>query len=326
MDTDSESESNSVVSLNEEELTEGEILERIALMENGEDNIEDEPVPFWIKYTLIIYRIIKIAINLTFLVLLLVYTLNATSIPIRERIHKQIIITSGTFIIIISFITIISCINELLFEYGRCTFNPVVYKTMGAIKYLNGFISMSLLVCFIISISLKIDPSLNTLYELITSYVIIEYGLSFVVFSIALIMMCFGARIMLPDIIVLSLRHFPLRTGASDEQLRSLITYKLNDDKLVPADNCNINIMKDYDITDKEKLCIICRVPMQNDDSIRLLDCKHFYHKECCDEWLKIKKICPMCRRIIFPKKEIESTELTELNSVAIERDVSLDI
>lgn len=39
--------------------------------------------------------------------------------------------------------------------------------------------------------------------------------------------------------------------------------------------------------------CIIC---YQNDGNFVLLQCGHIFHKMCIKEWIKRKRICPLCR------------------------------
>ncbi|CAH8328932.1 unnamed protein product [Eruca vesicaria subsp. sativa] len=41
--------------------------------------------------------------------------------------------------------------------------------------------------------------------------------------------------------------------------------------------------------------CVICRLDYENDDDLILLPCKHSYHSECINNWLKINKTCPVC-------------------------------
>lgn len=44
--------------------------------------------------------------------------------------------------------------------------------------------------------------------------------------------------------------------------------------------------------------CPICMSKI-NFHSKKILDCKHSFHKECIDEWLKTKNTCPCCRHIV---------------------------
>ena len=48
----------------------------------------------------------------------------------------------------------------------------------------------------------------------------------------------------------------------------------------------------------KDTECCICCDILKDVDEIRILSCKHIYHKECIEKWFKEKKICPYCRRI----------------------------
>ncbi|GMJ05550.1 hypothetical protein HRI_004224200 [Hibiscus trionum] len=41
--------------------------------------------------------------------------------------------------------------------------------------------------------------------------------------------------------------------------------------------------------------CVICHVDYDEGDSLTALSCKHSYHPECINNWLKINKICPVC-------------------------------
>jgi hypothetical protein len=38
--------------------------------------------------------------------------------------------------------------------------------------------------------------------------------------------------------------------------------------------------------------CVICRVDYEDDESLTILSCKHLYHPECINNWLKINKVC----------------------------------
>lgn len=46
---------------------------------------------------------------------------------------------------------------------------------------------------------------------------------------------------------------------------------------------------------DREK-CTICLVNFEVDIEVRKLNCKHLFHMNCVDTWLKCNKKCPMCR------------------------------
>lgn len=53
------------------------------------------------------------------------------------------------------------------------------------------------------------------------------------------------------------------------------------------------------DVADKEEdreKCTICLANFEVDIEIRTLNCKHCFHTNCVDRWLKCNKQCPMCR------------------------------
>ncbi|XP_021841973.1 E3 ubiquitin ligase BIG BROTHER-related [Spinacia oleracea] len=41
--------------------------------------------------------------------------------------------------------------------------------------------------------------------------------------------------------------------------------------------------------------CVICRLDYEDGDGLTTLPCKHLYHSDCINNWLKIKKACPVC-------------------------------
>lgn len=42
--------------------------------------------------------------------------------------------------------------------------------------------------------------------------------------------------------------------------------------------------------------CAICLCEYEPDDLLRQMPCRHMFHKECVDEWLKLKRTCPLCK------------------------------
>lgn len=41
--------------------------------------------------------------------------------------------------------------------------------------------------------------------------------------------------------------------------------------------------------------CVICRLDYDDGETLTVLSCKHSYHSECINDWLKINKVCPVC-------------------------------
>uniref|UniRef100_A0A7S2SC38 RING-type domain-containing protein n=1 Tax=Rhizochromulina marina TaxID=1034831 RepID=A0A7S2SC38_9STRA len=42
--------------------------------------------------------------------------------------------------------------------------------------------------------------------------------------------------------------------------------------------------------------CPICLGTFEKDMEVRVLPCKHFFHPQCVDEWLRLNSTCPSCR------------------------------
>ncbi|CAI8051034.1 RING finger protein 150 [Geodia barretti] len=49
--------------------------------------------------------------------------------------------------------------------------------------------------------------------------------------------------------------------------------------------------------------CAVCLELYCNNDVIRILPCRHEFHKNCVDPWLKIKHTCPLCKGNITTSK-----------------------
>lgn len=54
----------------------------------------------------------------------------------------------------------------------------------------------------------------------------------------------------------------------------------------------------------KREQCIVCNLPIKDSDEIgRCPECKHAAHKDHFLEWIKIKGICPFCKRKVRADK-----------------------
>ena len=61
--------------------------------------------------------------------------------------------------------------------------------------------------------------------------------------------------------------------------------------------------------------CVICLCDYEENDNIRVLKCKHYFHASCCDEWLGINKICPLCQQDIEVANNVHNFQATtEIN------------
>jgi Ring finger domain len=47
--------------------------------------------------------------------------------------------------------------------------------------------------------------------------------------------------------------------------------------------------------TAEDAECAVCMEDYKLGDELRELPCKHHFHQECCDRWLRMKQTCPLC-------------------------------
>ncbi|XP_042505816.1 E3 ubiquitin-protein ligase RHA2B-like [Macadamia integrifolia] len=56
----------------------------------------------------------------------------------------------------------------------------------------------------------------------------------------------------------------------------------------------------------ESKECSVCLTRLEDGDEIRELQCKHDFHKDCLDQWLKREQVtCPLCRRYVLPEEVV---------------------
>jgi hypothetical protein len=48
-------------------------------------------------------------------------------------------------------------------------------------------------------------------------------------------------------------------------------------------------------------VCAVCQTDATEGDAFRSLPCKHSYHVECIDTWLKSNRTCPLCKADVCP-------------------------
>ncbi|XP_037692206.1 E3 ubiquitin-protein ligase RNF133 [Choloepus didactylus] len=52
----------------------------------------------------------------------------------------------------------------------------------------------------------------------------------------------------------------------------------------------------DEEISPNGDSCVVCFEPYKPNDTVRVLTCKHFFHKNCIDPWILAHGTCPMCK------------------------------
>ncbi|XP_060488978.1 E3 ubiquitin-protein ligase RNF133 [Panthera onca] len=56
----------------------------------------------------------------------------------------------------------------------------------------------------------------------------------------------------------------------------------------------------DEEISPNGDSCVVCFELYKPNDTVRILTCKHFFHKSCIDPWILAHGTCPMCKRDIL--------------------------
>ncbi|KAM5255322.1 RING finger protein 148 [Ctenodactylus gundi] len=71
-----------------------------------------------------------------------------------------------------------------------------------------------------------------------------------------------------------------------------------------------LRVLKDGDkeLGPNEDNCVVCFDTYKPQDVVRILTCKHFFHKKCIDPWLIAHRTCPMCKYDILKTREAQRT------------------
>ena len=60
--------------------------------------------------------------------------------------------------------------------------------------------------------------------------------------------------------------------------------------------------------------CAICIMDFELDEEVRVLPCKHYFHTDCVDSWLKMNATCPTCRANILGEESNDTRNSTNTN------------
>ena len=67
------------------------------------------------------------------------------------------------------------------------------------------------------------------------------------------------------------------------------------------------NLNLESNVSKKKKKfekCAICLKKLDYSEFLYILPCKHSFHRECIKGWLKIKNICPYCKKQVKYNKD----------------------
>ncbi|KAK7394697.1 hypothetical protein VNO78_15232 [Psophocarpus tetragonolobus] len=70
----------------------------------------------------------------------------------------------------------------------------------------------------------------------------------------------------------------------------------LNSYHTFPYTKTNVAAMCDHNTT-----CSICIEEYEDSDMLRIMPlCRHYFHRDCVDAWLKVHSSCPVCRNSLL--------------------------
>jgi hypothetical protein len=80
-----------------------------------------------------------------------------------------------------------------------------------------------------------------------------------------------------------------------------------------------------YDETNKiiintvnQDSCVICLDDYNNNDTLILLKCNHYFHEICGKDWLRVKRECPICREKIELECDKHEEIIIDVNDISI--------
>lgn len=54
--------------------------------------------------------------------------------------------------------------------------------------------------------------------------------------------------------------------------------------------------LTEKDVADNNNLCVVCKVEISVEETVKQLPCLHHFHAECILPWLRMRNTCPLCR------------------------------
>ncbi|XP_036987887.2 E3 ubiquitin-protein ligase RNF133 [Artibeus jamaicensis] len=73
---------------------------------------------------------------------------------------------------------------------------------------------------------------------------------------------------------------------------------RLETDLKIAFSQLQLRVLKegDEEVSPDGDSCVVCFELYKPDDTIRILTCKHFFHKNCIDPWILAHGTCPVCK------------------------------
>jgi len=88
-----------------------------------------------------------------------------------------------------------------------------------------------------------------------------------------------------------------------ENQIFEFVTNEsLNESKINKKDNIVLDQKYQTIISSSEHIietCSVCLANFEENENLTQIECNHFSHTECLNEWVKYKSECPVCRSTI---------------------------
>jgi hypothetical protein len=103
-------------------------------------------------------------------------------------------------------------------------------------------------------------------------------------------------------------------------------TVECNTVGLIPQDSIDSPSTSSLAKTDVEEpdVCTICIDDYVKGEKVRTLDCGHFFHVSCIDEWLAKISDCPLCKAVMGGKEDEDEGGETTVDEASDDDEVPL--
>merc|ERR1711934_1157636 len=79
------------------------------------------------------------------------------------------------------------------------------------------------------------------------------------------------------------------------------------------------SVVTTSDLDGKDLACAICLADFELGEESRRLQCRHLFHRECLDEWLRNCSTCPLCNDDVMSPRS--ALTLPQLSPFAYDRE-----
>ena len=99
-------------------------------------------------------------------------------------------------------------------------------------------------------------------------------------------------------------RNMGLSSSSSDNSNSDSFTSDKDIDKIKNPNYIISKIKDPKKLSENKKQCLICLEKFRKGEESIILPCIHLFHSNCILKWMKFKDFCPLCKKIIKPKKK----------------------